>query len=76
MPIWYFVADPFVTVACLNNEKSVMSNPYTWRVLIILPILMISFWIPGDIILLGSQHSNCGEAALKHWRHPLAACLA
>ncbi len=36
---------------------------------------MISSFISCDIISIGPQHSHCGEAALKHWRHPLAACL-
>ena len=39
----YFVDDTlFSTVACLNNDKSVMSRPYAWRVLGILPILKAS----------------------------------
>ena len=29
-------------VACLNNDKSVMSRPFAWRVLGILPILKAS----------------------------------
>jgi hypothetical protein len=29
-------------VACLNNDKSVMSSQYAWRVLAILPILKAS----------------------------------
>ena len=39
----YFVDETlFSTVACLNNDKSVMSRPYAWRVLGILPILKAS----------------------------------
>ena len=36
---------------------------------------MISCLIACDIISFRPQHSHSGEAALKHWRHPLAACL-
>ncbi len=36
------VSSYFSPVACLNNDKSVMSCPYAWRVLGILPILKAS----------------------------------
>ncbi len=49
---------------------------HTWdQTIISWSSCMISNFISCDIISIGPQHSHCGEAALKHWRHPLAACL-